>query len=179
VALGQGCIQLYTGKGKGKTSAALGLALRALGHGLKVYMVQFLKSAPSGELLTAEKLAPEFVIFRFAKAERDFFPRLSEQEKQDAAREVRAAFSFVQRTVADGACDILILDEILAALQLRLLELPEVLELLDRKPPQMELVLTGRHAPDGLIARADLVTRMEEVKHYYRAGIKSRPGIEK
>jgi cob(I)alamin adenosyltransferase len=179
VRLERGCIQLYTGKGKGKTSAALGLALRALGHGLKVYMVQFLKSTPSGELLSAKKLAPDFTIFRFARAEREFFSCLSEREKQETADEVREAFSFVQRSAVDGACDILILDEILTVLQLQLLELRELLELLSLKPPHMELVLTGRQAPDELVARADLVTRMEEVKHYYQAGVKSRFGIEK
>ncbi|MDR1241431.1 MAG: cob(I)yrinic acid a,c-diamide adenosyltransferase [Deltaproteobacteria bacterium] len=174
----RGYIHIYMGKGKGKTTAALGLALRAAGHGLKVYMAQFLKSALTGEMLAAEKLAPYFTIFRFS-GEHDFFTRLSAPERQEVRAEARSAFDFARRAMSEGACDILILDEILVALQHQLLDLSELTALLDQKPLPLELILTGRHAPAELVARADLVTRMEEVKHYYRAGVMSRAGIEK
>jgi cob(I)alamin adenosyltransferase len=173
----RGYIHIYMGEGKGKTTAALGLGLRAVGHRLKVYMVQFLKSTASGELPAVEKLAPYFTIFRFEK-EHDFFTRLPEPAKQEIRAEVRTAFNFVRRVVAAGECDILILDEILVAVQYQLLESAEVLELLSQKPLGMELVMTGRAAPPELIAAADLVTRMEQVKHYYQSGVQSRPGIE-
>jgi cob(I)alamin adenosyltransferase len=176
--LGQGYIQIYMGEGKGKTTAALGLALRAAGHKLKVYMVQFLKSVPSGELCAAEKLAPYFTIFRFEK-EHDFFTRLTAEEKLEVKAGVREAFDFVRKAVADRECDILILDEIFAAIQYQLLEEAELLDLLNQKPAGMELVLTGRHASDRIIGAADLVTCMHPVKHYYAQGVLSRPGIEK
>jgi cob(I)alamin adenosyltransferase len=145
---------------------------------MKVYMAQFLKSALTGEILAAEKLAPYFTIFRFA-GEHDFFTRLSMPEQQEVRAEARSAFNFACKAMSEGACDILILDEILVALQYNLLELSELTALLDQKPLPLELVLTGRHAPAELVSRADLVTRMEEVRHYYRAGVMSRAGIEK
>lgn len=178
MALGKGYIHIYTGNGKGKTTAALGLGLRAVGHGLRVCMVQFLKSAESGELHAVRSLGPKFSIHRFEK-KRDFFWKLNEAEKAEVKLEVGEAFKFARQTAFSDGCDILILDEVLGALNNNLLGLDELLEFLRSKPQGLELVLTGRGAPPELLEAADLVTEMGEIKHYYRQGVPSRDGIEK
>lgn len=178
MSLGKGYIHIYTGGGKGKTTAALGLGLRAVGHGLRVCMVQFLKSAASGELESVRSIGPNFSIHRFEK-KRDFFWNLNAEEKAEVKLEVGSAFAFARQTMLEGGCDILILDEVLGALHNGLLELEDLLELLRAKPAGLEIVLTGRNAPPELIAAADLVTEMNEIKHYYRQGVPSRDGIEK
>ncbi|MDR2892410.1 MAG: cob(I)yrinic acid a,c-diamide adenosyltransferase [Deltaproteobacteria bacterium] len=176
--LEKGCIQVYTGDGKGKTTAALGLALRAVGRGLKVYMVQFLKSQESGELLAAPRLEPHFQIFRFEK-KRNFFRLLSADEKLEVKRETEQALEFIKGVLRRAECDILILDEILGAYTNDLLSLEELLDLAALKPDAMELIFTGRNAPPELLEAADLISEMREVKHYYKTGVASRDGIEK
>ena len=176
--LQNGYIQIYTGNGKGKTTAALGQALRAVGRECKVYMVQFLKSFETGELLSAPRLEPYFKIFRFEK-KRNFFWLLNDDEKAELKQEIERAVEFVKGVVRRNECDILILDEILGALRNGLVELDEIKGILSMKPSSLEIILTGRDAPQELIDLADLVTEMREVKHYFKKGVESRTGIEK
>lgn len=171
--LEKGLVELYTGNGKGKTTAALGLALRAAGHGLKVRMIQFLKQPNYGEHQSLAKLAPEVQIVAFGRP--GFIrPGLAQEEDIRLAREaMKAAY----RALSAGV-DILILDEINVALYLGLLPVEEVLSLLRYRPPHVEIVLTGRNAPPELVASADLVTEMREIKHPYHQGVSARRGIE-
>jgi cob(I)alamin adenosyltransferase len=173
----KGCVQVYTGNGKGKTTAAVGLAVRAAGRGLRVYMVQFLKSQNTGELESAKKLEPNFKIFRFEK-NRGFFWTLKDEEKKELKEEVQLAYSFCLQSLKEGQCDILIMDEIMGALSNNLVSKEQILELVDIKPENIELILTGRDVPQVIIDKADLVTEMREIKHYYNKGIVSRKGIE-
>lgn len=175
--LKKGLVQVYTGNGKGKTTAALGQALRSVGRGLKVCMIQFLKGMPSGELNSVKRLEPDFQIYRFEK-ERGFFWTLSDEEKQEVQREVAAAFEFAKKLLAEDKCDVLILDEIMAVLQNDLLPLEDVCGLIKNKPEHVELILTGRDAPPEIIELADLVTEMRAIKHYYEKGVPARKGIE-
>jgi cob(I)alamin adenosyltransferase len=177
IKLKKGLIQIYTGDGKGKTTAALGQGLRSCGRGLKVWMVQFLKSGDTGELHSVATLQPFFEIFRFEK-ERGFFWTLSEQEKQELKEDINYGFGFIKRVVSNNECDVLIIDELLGVLGNRLLEVNEVVELLKSKPDTMEIIITGRNVPAELLEIADLVTEMKEIKHYFRNGVPAREGIE-
>jgi len=176
--LKNGYVQVYTGDGKGKTTAALGLGLRAVGRGLKVVMFQFLKGAPSGELESTPLLEGRFKIIRLAETKK-FFGSMIETEKAELKTRLQAELKQVEDVLAGSACDILILDEIMAAYHGGLISLEEILSLIDRKPPTMELILTGRSAPEAIIARADLVTEMRPIKHYMDKGVPARIGIEK
>lgn len=172
--LSQGLIQVYTGNAKGKSTAAFGLAVRAAGHGLKVHIVQFMKTGDYGENKALARLAPEVEIAAFGR--KGFIHRGGAKPEDyelahqalDCAREIMLA----------GRADILILDEINNALYFGLLPLEAVLEFIQAKPPQLELILTGRNAPPEITELADLVTEMLEVKHPYQKGIGSRAGIE-
>ncbi|HOE58105.1 MAG TPA: cob(I)yrinic acid a,c-diamide adenosyltransferase [Bacillota bacterium] len=175
--LKKGLIQVYTGDGKGKTTAALGQGLRSCGRGLKVYMVQFLKGSDTGELHSVEKLNPLFKIFRFEK-ERGFFWTLSEQEKKELKEDIDRGFAFIEGVVANNECDVLIIDELLGVLGNKLIKIDQVLKLLKTKPESMEIIITGRNAPKEIIDAADLVTEMREIKHYFKSGIPAREGIE-
>lgn len=175
--LEKGLIQVYTGDGKGKTTAALGQGLRSCGRGLKVCMVQFLKGGDTGELHSVEKLHPLFEIFRFEK-ERGFFWTLSEEEKRELKEDIDRGFEFIKKVIANKECDILIIDELLGVLSNRLLEVNEVVELLKTKPDSIEIIITGRNAPKEIIDAADLVTEMKEIKHYFKNGVHAREGIE-
>ena len=175
--LGQGYIHLYTGDGKGKTTASLGLALRAVGNGLRVLVIQFLKSGDdsTGEEMAAKRLSPELEIRRRGAPGFVRPGQVTEEDRELA----RSALAEAAGEVASGVWDMIVLDEINVAVDLGLIPLAEVLSLLDRKPDGLELVLTGRGAPKELVQRADLVTEMREVKHYYHAGVPARRGIEK
>lgn len=175
--LEKGLIQVYMGNGKGKTTAALGQGLRSCGRGLKVSMVQFLKSGDTGELHSVEKLYPLFEIFRFER-ERGFFWTLSEQEKHELKEDIDKGFEFIKTVVQENSCDVLIIDELLGVLENKLLEVKDVLELLKSKPDGMEIIITGRNAPGDIIDAADLVTEMREIKHYFNVGVPAREGIE-
>jgi cob(I)alamin adenosyltransferase len=174
--LEQGQIQVYTGNGKGKTTAALGLALRACGRGLRVLMIQFMKGGgPYGEHLAAEKLAPLLTIIPTGRAGWVKRP-VPDPEDVELARK---AFVMATAAVTGGEYDLVILDEINGAIFFNLIPVEDLLSLMKQKPATVELVLTGRSAPDEVIAAADLVTEMQEIKHYYKAGVPSREGIEK
>ena len=174
VPLSEGLIQVYTGNGKGKTTAALGQAMRACGHGLRVLMIQFMKgSANYGEVRLAGAI-PGFKLVQsglptFVKK---FAP--SEEDLRLAAEGLAAA----QRAVEGAECDILILDEINVAVDYGLVKADDVLGLVAKRPPGMEVILTGRYAPTEFLEVADLVTEMKEVKHHYAAGKEMREGIE-
>ena len=172
--LAQGLIQVYTGDGKGKTTCALGLALRAVGQGFQVYMIQFLKGRETGEAKAAARLAPEMTL-RYCG--RPGLVNLRSPAPEDLAL-VREAWTLAREVLAAGEHDLVILDEINLALTHNLVPLEEALEVLRQRPPWVEVVLTGRQAPPELVALADLVTEMRPVKHYYQAGVKSRRGIE-
>jgi cob(I)alamin adenosyltransferase len=176
----RGITQVYTGDGKGKTTASLGIALRATGHGLKVCMVQFLKrNSKCGEHLFTEK-TKVFEIHQFGA------PKLPEgkiyvpikRKSEEAKEAARSAFSFTKGIIEKGEYDLIILDEINLALDYGFIEIDEVIDLIKDKPENLELILTGRRAPKEIIEAADLVTEMVEIKHPYKDGLGARRGIE-
>ncbi len=169
----QGFVQVYTGDGKGKTTAALGLALRAAGAGLKVYIGQFIKNAEYSELTALRHLAENITIEQFGRG--CFLLTEPEQADIDAATHALTALG---RVLESGAYDLVIADEANVAVALGLISEDDLLNLIDQRPPQVELVLTGRGAPPRVLERADLVTEMRLVKHYYDRGILARKGIE-
>lgn len=175
--LKNGYIQIYTGNGKGKTTAALGLGLRAAGDLYKVYMVQFLKGGKTGELNSIKSLDPYFKVFRF-ESQRGFFWTLSEKEKGELKVEIDNAVNFTIDTLKNNSCDILILDEIMGAINNNLISEKQVLEILKAKPSDMEIIMTGRDVPMYLMEKADLVTEMKDIKHYFEKGVNAREGIE-
>jgi cob(I)alamin adenosyltransferase len=176
MGLEQGCIQVYTGDCKGKTTAALGLAFRAVGRGLKVCMIQFMKGGgPYGEHLATERLAPQLTIIPTGRPGWVNKDNPAEEDKQLAAK----ALALGQQALFGGEYDIVILDEINGAIGFGLIQVEELLEMMRNKPPKVELVLTGRNADQRVIDAADLVTEMRQIKHYYQAGVPARIGIEK
>jgi cob(I)alamin adenosyltransferase len=170
-----GLVIVFTGNGKGKTTAAMGMALRAWGQGLKILMLQFIKGGNRyGELKAAENL-PGFEIVPMGEG----FVRDAPDDKMAGHRQAaREAVSRAREEIASGGWDMIILDEINYALGFGLISEEEVLELIDIKPPVLHLVLTGRGAADKVIEKADLVTEMREVKHPYAKGIKAQKGVE-
>lgn len=171
---GPGLIQLYTGDGKGKTTAALGLALRAAGHGLRTYIGQFMKGVDYGELESIGRLQPYVTIEQYGQPT---FVHLHEATPEDVER-AREGLEKARAAMFGGAYDIVVLDEVCVALHFELLTLDQILALIEEKPTHVELVLTGRRAPPELVERADLVTEMREVKHPYTQGVEAREGIE-
>jgi cob(I)alamin adenosyltransferase len=170
----KGLVQVYTGNGKGKTSAAFGLALRATGRGLKVYMIQFIKGGfDYGELYTVKNL-PNFTLKAFGRGK---FVTSKPPQKEDV-KLAREALHLAEQVVQSGSYNIVILDEINVALDLKLISLEDVLKLIKSKPSGLELILTGRNAPEEIVEVADLVTEMKEVKHPFSKGTEARKGIE-
>ncbi|HOO38816.1 MAG TPA: cob(I)yrinic acid a,c-diamide adenosyltransferase [Deltaproteobacteria bacterium] len=173
--LGKGYVHVYTGNGKGKTTAALGLALRAAGSGLATRIVQFMKGRHYSELNTIAKLEGLVKIEQFGNKE---FCRISDPPD---ARDVEMAVKALERVwglMQENTCDILIADEMITAGLFKLITQNDILDTIRRKPDGMELILTGRGASQGIIEAADLVTEMKEVKHYYTRGVQAREGIE-
>jgi cob(I)alamin adenosyltransferase len=175
MGLKKGLIQIYTGDGKGKTTAALGLALRALGRGLRVVMIQFLKGdGETGERNMAGRLSPDFVIKPMG---RNGFVDPANPSSRDIGL-AQAALTEARRILDEKACDVLILDEVNVAVSLGLVAEAPVLRLMDAKPHHTELILTGRNAPASFMEKAHLVTTMECSKHYFNQGEPARVGIE-
>lgn len=173
--LTQGLVQVYTGNGKGKTTAAFGLAVRAIGHGFHVYVIQFMKGKGDyGELEGLTRLQPECQLERFGG------PGWVHKGGAQAVdlEEARKGFLRAEEIVLSGEWDIVVLDEIINAVWFGLLPESDVLALLNKKPPHVELILTGRNASQPLIDKADLVTEMGQKKHPFEKGIKARQGIE-
>ena len=172
--LENGLVQVYTGDGKGKTSAAFGAALRAIGRGLNVYIIQFIKGGfDYGELYVVEKL-PNLKLAAFGRGK--FVTEVSPHEED--VKLAKEAFELARKVVQSGEYDVVILDEINVALNLKLVKVDEALQLIMNKPVHVELILTGRYAPRQIIEVANLVTEMNEIKHPFTEGVKPRKGIE-
>jgi cob(I)alamin adenosyltransferase len=171
-----GYIQVYTGDGKGKTTAALGLALRAAGYKHKVYIGQFLKGQKYGELLSAKKLSPYITIEQFGR--KGFIHVTKDPDEEDIKRAKRGLKKCLEAMLS-RKYRIITLDEINVAVDLNLITEEKVHEFLDNRPEDVEIILTGRYAPPSFLKRADLVTEMKAKKHYYKKGVKAREGIEK
>lgn len=170
----RGLVEVFTGEGKGKTSAALGLVLRAVGHGLGVHIIFFMKGEfPYGEQKALAQL-PGVSLERFGSLEFVDPARVKEEERQEARRALEAA----SRALHGGQYDVVVLDEVLVAAAWGLVEVEEVARLIREKPAAVDLVLTGRYADPCLVELADMVTEMKEVRHPYRRGQLSRLGID-
>lgn len=172
-----GFVQIYTGDGKGKTTAAIGLAVRAVGAGLKVVFIQFLKSGKSSEFKVLSGFSDRFKSFHFAKIEK-FMKDLTPDEKFAIQKSISLEMRIVEEIVEKGECDVLILDEIFAVLNAGLIDEQQIIKIIERKAAKLELVLTGRDAPTTIIEKADLVTKMKPIKHYANNGVNARKGIE-
>lgn len=171
----KGLVIVHTGDGKGKTTAALGLALRAVGQGLRVSMIQFIKGSWKYGELKAPEFLPGFSITPMGKGFVGIGGKEPDPRDIEAARE---AFSAAREKVESGTSDMVILDEVNIAVALGLVRVEELLDLIRVKPAHVHLVLTGRNARPEVIAAADLVTEMKEIKHPYRQGVKAQMGIE-
>ncbi|MBA7535334.1 Corrinoid adenosyltransferase [subsurface metagenome] len=169
----KGLVQIYTGNGKGKTTASLGLTLRACGHGFRVFIAQFAKGMSYGELTALKKFDSLVCIRQYGRT--CFIYNKPEKEDIELAK---VGWEDVKTAVSSREYDIIILDEIGIALYYKLISLDEVKNLIQNKPESLELVLTGRKMPEELFTLSDLVTEMCEIKHYYRKGVEARKGIE-
>lgn len=171
-----GLVQVYTGNGKGKTTAALGLAIRAAGHGFRVCFLQFLKgNRKCGEHLLLTKFAQDSQLFDLmCPNDRSYFG----QNVSERAARANAALELARQVLGQRSYDLVILDEIVTAISNGLLQTRDVLTLINERPPNVELVLTGRNAPKEIIDAADLVTEMNPIKHPFSKGVKARKGIE-
>lgn len=174
-----GLIHIYCGNGKGKTTAAMGLGMRACGRGYKVLLTQFLKDNNTGELKSIEKLSDNFHVFLGVPMKR-FFNYLSEEDKLEVIKEHRERFEKVTKKAVEEKYDLLIMDEIMASLNYGILELDKVVEFLENKPKNLEVVLTGRNPDKKLIDLAHYVSEINPIKHpYEQSKIPARVGIEK
>jgi len=196
MSFGKGYVQVYTGNGKGKTTAAIGLAIRALGAGKKVLFLQFMKSKTYNEHrilpnistdLVLETLGKPFFVAHKEGLDPEILSKLQDEcvflepgnPPDEYVQLIKNGFVKAKKDVANGKYDLVVLDEINVAMYFELIPVQDVLELIDNKSPGVELVLTGRNAPQEIIDKADLVTEMREVKHYYNTcGIEARAGIE-
>lgn len=170
----KGLIHIYTGNGKGKTTAALGLAIRAMGAGKKVFIGQFLKSGDYSEIAALKKFEDQIVVEHYGLGR--FVKGHPSKEDIDAGME---GFKRVSQVVASGAYDLVILDEGNIAVKYNLFSEQDLLTLFEKKPDPTELVVTGRGASQAIMDKADLVVEMKDIKHYFRKGVKARIGIEK
>ncbi len=177
-----GLVIVYTGDGKGKTSAALGAAMRCLGHGWRVLVIQFFKGdwpVVYGELELAKRLYPQFEVLQLGKG----FVKIMGDKKpfEEHVQAAEAALKLTRERMLSGNYDLIILDESIYALgymDFKLIDLKDLLALLKEKPPQTHIILTGRNAPPELIETADLVTEMREIKHPMKKGIPAQQGID-
>ncbi|MBE0428291.1 MAG: cob(I)yrinic acid a,c-diamide adenosyltransferase [Thermoleophilia bacterium] len=174
----QGLVHLYTGDGKGKTTAALGLALRALGRDRRVAMVQFLKRTKmkTGEIVFVEKMDGPFTIQRFGASR--FATEEEKREVEESGQTVARGWEVSKELVKSGNHDLVILDEVTHVVKQELVPLQELIEVVRDKADSLELVLTGRHAPPELVEICDYVTEMKKIKHPFRNGIRAREGTE-
>lgn len=171
----QGFVQVYTGNCKGKTTAALGLAFRAMGSGFRTYIGQFMKGQQYGELESARMVAPYITIEQYGRKD------LMHVKNPPLPEDVRMAEDGLDkalRAMRSGEYDIVVFDEILTAHVFNLISVETILDVIRSRPAHVEMVLTGRYAPQEVIDAADLVTEMVEVKHYYVKGVAARKGIE-
>ncbi len=171
----KGITLVFTGNGKGKTTAAVGMGIRATGHGRRVLMIQFMKGP--GNLYGETVALRSFPSFEVVQSGRD---RFIDKEHPDPAdvEKARRGMDLARKALLSGDYDLLILDEINVAVNYGLVPLEEVLDLMDRRPPEMDIMLTGRYAHDVILERADLVSEIREAKHHYKAGVSAQAGIE-
>ncbi len=167
-----GKIQVYTGDGKGKSTAAVGQAIRALGHRHRVLLVQFLKGRPSGEVKVLEGME-NVTVERFGSSK--FVCGSPTPEDIELAKE---GFGKAREAVLSGGYDLVILDEINLLVDYKMLDVEEVIKLIKERPKGIELILTGRNAHPRIVEAADLVSEVRAVKHYYKEGVEARPGVE-
>ncbi|MGD9182624.1 MAG: cob(I)yrinic acid a,c-diamide adenosyltransferase [Desulfobacterales bacterium] len=173
--LKKGYVQIFTGNGKGKTTAALGQALRAAGSGLTTFIVMFMKDFAYGEIKSIKHLSDWIRLEQYGNDAFVFRKQSPDNEDKKAAR---LALKRTREAMLCAKYDMVIMDEICVAIHFGLLKTEDVLSLLDEKPEPIELILTGRYCPPELIEKADLVTEMQEIKHYYQKGVAARKGIE-
>ena len=174
--LGKGYVHVYTGNSKGKTTAALGLAFRAMGRGLSTYIGQFMKGQKYSELEAARMSSPHITIEQYGK---ETFIHVKNPPEEEDVRMAREGLAKARAAMLSGEYDLVVFDEIITSHFFNLITLEEILDIIAAKPDGVELVLTGRYAPPELIEAADLVTEMVVVKHYYDRGVSAREGIER
>ena len=174
--LQKGYVQVYTGNCKGKTTASLGLAFRAMGRGLKTYMGQFMKGQCYAELKSAEMCKPYITIEQYGK---DTFIHVQNPPLEEDVKMAVDGLEKAKKAMYSGEYDIIIFDEINTANYFHLITTEEMLEIIRTRPENVEVIFTGRYAPREVIDAADLVTEMVEVKHYYEKGVPARDGIER
>lgn len=176
----KGLVILYTGEGKGKTTAALGLVLRAVGYKKKCLIIQFGKQWFTGELVGIKKLAPYVKIIQGGKGFMNVadFVLKSNQPKEKHIQAAEQTFDLLYKEVVSGKWDIVVADEIVGAVSSKVLSIEKLLMLIKDKPVQLDLILTGHHAPEELIEASDLVTEMKEKKHPFQKGILAKKGVD-
>ncbi len=170
----RGLVIVITGNGKGKTTSAFGQALRAVGQGYKVFIMQFMKGRDYGEYVAAEKYLPRLTVRRSGL---DSFVMRDNPAPVDIEL-ARQGFEIAKKAILSEKYDMVILDEINVAVDFKLIPLSDVLDLISNRPASVDLILTGRYAPKALIKLADTVSEVKEIKHHYAAGVKDRAGIE-
>jgi cob(I)alamin adenosyltransferase len=170
----RGLVIVITGNGKGKTTSAFGQAMRAVGQGYKVFIIQFMKGRSYGECVAAEKYLPRLTVRRCGL---DSFVMRDNPAPADIEL-ARQGFELAKKVIASGKYDMVILDEINVAVDFKLIPLQDVIDLIENKPPSLDLILTGRYAAKKIVDLADTVSEVREIKHHYAAGIKDRAGIE-
>ena len=173
--LKKGFVQIYTGNGKGKSTAAIGQAVRAAGFGFKTYIAQFMKEYPYNELMSLKHLSQWITIEQFGG---DDFVYKKDLPSKDELEKAQHGLQNAKEKMLNDKFDVIILDEAIVAIYFKLIETKDLIEFIKAKPENVELILTGRYCPEELIDLADLVTEMKEVKHYYQKGVTSRRGIE-
>lgn len=170
----KGYVQVYTGNGKGKTTAAIGLSVRAAGAGLNVFIAQFIKMGEYSEIKSLKKFSDRITIKQFGRGK--FIKGAPSEEDMEAAQKGLHA---VRVALLSGKYDIIVLEEGNVAASIGLLSTDDIIHLIDRKPEHVEIVITGRNASREIIDKADLVTEMKDIKHYFNKGVAARTGIEK
>jgi cob(I)alamin adenosyltransferase len=170
----RGLVFVYTGNGKGKTTAAMGQALRAIGHGFKVLMLQFMKGRKYGEVLAAEKYLPDLTIYQCGL---DSFVMRKNPAPVDIDM-AQQGLKMAKKALSSGDYRMVILDEINVAMDFGLISVDDVVAMIKGKSPSIDLILTGRYAPPEIVELANTVSEVHELKHHYAAGIKEREGIE-
>lgn len=173
----KGLVIVYTGNGKGKTTAALGIALRATGHQKKICMIQFIKGSwHYGEMSSSNRLEPEFEMVAIGKG---FVGIIDDKTPKKIHKKIaQEAIKICKEKIFSESYDIIILDEINYAIHLGLVDISDMLDIIKRKPKNLDLVLTGNYAKNDIISEADLVTEMREIKHPFKMGIKAKKGID-
>ncbi len=172
----KGYVQVYTGNSKGKTTAAMGLAFRAAGRGFKTYIGQFMKGQEYGELRAAEMMKPYITIEQYGK---DTFIHVKNPPNPEDVKMAQDGLDKCRKAMLSGEYNIVIFDEINVAHFYNLISVDEMLKIIEDKPDRVEIVFTGRYAPEEVINAANLVTEMKEIKHYYNEGVNARDGIER